>query len=105
MLEFTSNCVMLRPGPTPDKGLRANYTILRSLDQGASWEFLQVVFAAGSGYSDMQLLPSATADTGDLIGMIMTLSRFVALSVSLILKTSLFQAWPSRCRHRRGRCT
>jgi hypothetical protein len=31
-----------RTGPTPDAGQRANYTILRSLDQGASWHFLKV---------------------------------------------------------------
>lgn len=61
-------------GPTPDKGLRANYTILRSLDQGATWQFLEVVFAAGSGYSDMHLLPSSTADTGDLIGVAFQMS-------------------------------
>lgn len=56
-------------GPTPDKSLRSNYTLLRSLDQGATWDFLEVVFAAGFGYSDMHLLPSLTADTGDLIGV------------------------------------
>ena len=82
--------------PGPDAGTRANYTILRSLDEGASCKtdrircsrappalrtsdstdpalnspsghFLEVVFPAGSGYSDMHLLPSSEA--GDLIGV------------------------------------
>jgi hypothetical protein len=59
-------------GPTPDAGQRANYTILRSLNQGASWHFLDVVFPAGVGYSDMHLLSSPTSDEddgSDLIGI------------------------------------
>ena len=58
--------------PGPNEGTRSNYTILRSLDEGGSWDFLEVVFPNGSGYSDMHLLPSpvgADADWGDLIGV------------------------------------
>ena len=69
---------------------RSNYTILRSLDEGASWHFLEVVFSAGSGYSDMHLLPRSTPSTraarageereqqeeggGDLIGVAFQMS-------------------------------
>ena len=56
----------------PDAGTRSNYTILRSLDQGASWQFLEVIFpssSGGSGYSDMHLLDSPAAEAGDLIGV------------------------------------
>ena len=36
---------------------RTNYTVHRSLDGGASWEFLDRVTAHGSGYSDMNIVP------------------------------------------------
>ena len=58
--------------PGPNQGTRSNYTILQSLDEGRTWEFLEVVFPKGSGYSDMHLLPTpADADEGwgDLLGL------------------------------------
>jgi hypothetical protein len=61
-------------GPTPDRGARSNYTILRSLDEGASWHFLDAVFSAGSGYSDMHLLQAGAEEAGDLIGVAFQMS-------------------------------
>jgi hypothetical protein len=61
-------------GPTPATGARSNYTILRSLDEGASWHFLQLVFSAGAGYSDMHLLPSSKDEAGDLFGVAFQMS-------------------------------
>ena len=50
-----------------DAALRAD-TILRSVDQGASWSLLSpVVYPGGSGYSAMTLLPSS--GPGDLLGV------------------------------------
>lgn len=56
-------------GPGPWTRTRSNYTILRSLDEGASWSFLDVVWPGGAGYSDMHLLPSGDDEPGDLIGV------------------------------------
>lgn len=35
---------------------RANYTVHRSLDGGATWHFLRRVYAHGAGYSDIHVL-------------------------------------------------
>lgn len=48
-------------------GTRTNYTILRSLNQGASWSILEVVYKGGAGYSSMALLPSS--GDGDLLAI------------------------------------
>jgi hypothetical protein len=40
----------------------------------ASWHFLDVVFSAGSGYSDIHLLPSPEGEGGDLIGVAFPMS-------------------------------
>jgi hypothetical protein len=36
---------------------RANYTIHRSTDEGATFEFVGVIYPAGAGYSDVHVLP------------------------------------------------
>ena len=36
---------------------RANYTIHRSTDEGATFEFVGVIFPGGAGYSDVHVLP------------------------------------------------
>jgi hypothetical protein len=49
-------------------GSRTNYTILRSMDQGAHWSILSpVVYPAGAGYSSLTLLPHT--GPGDLLGV------------------------------------
>lgn len=42
---------------------RTNYTIHRSADDGATWEFVDVIYASGAGYSDMVVVP--TPDPGE----------------------------------------
>ena len=37
---------------------RANYTLHSSRDGGASWEFVDRIYAGGAGYSDMNVLPA-----------------------------------------------
>jgi len=39
---------------------RSNYTVSRSVDNGASWEIVNRVFAGGAGYSDMHVLNNGT---------------------------------------------
>ena len=41
---------------------------------GASWQFLDVVWSAGSGYNDMHLLESPEGEQGDLIGVAFQMS-------------------------------
>lgn len=54
--------------PNGINGSRTNYTILRSMDQGAQWSLLSpVVYPSGAGYSAMTLLP--TSGAGDLLGV------------------------------------
>lgn len=54
--------------PNGINGTRTNYTILRSMDQGAEWSLLSpVVYPGGAGYSSMVLLPHDGA--GDLLGV------------------------------------
>ena len=49
-------------------GTRTNYTILRSMDEGAHWSILApVVYPGGAGYSSMTLL--ANSGAGDLLGV------------------------------------
>ena len=49
-------------------GSRTNYTILRSMDQGAHWSILSpVVYPAGAGYSSLTSLPHT--GPGDLLGV------------------------------------
>ena len=38
-------------------GDRANYTIHRSTDSGATFEFVGVIYPGGAGYSDVHVLP------------------------------------------------
>merc|ERR1712032_1549164 len=38
-------------------GGRANYTLHKSVDSGASWEFVNRVYGGGAGYSDAHVLP------------------------------------------------
>jgi sialidase-1 len=47
---------------------RANYTIHRSLDEGATFEFVGVIFPAGAGYSDVHVLPGYDGP-GDRLGV------------------------------------
>ena len=51
------------PGSFTD---RANYTIHRSTDEGASWDFLAVIYPGGAGYSDVHVLPHE--GPGDRLG-------------------------------------
>ena len=52
------------PGAANDTNLpRANYTVHRSVDGGASWQFVDVVFGGGAGYSDIHLLPGGWLGT------------------------------------------
>ena len=54
--------------PNGINGTRTNYTILRSMDQGAEWTLLgPVVYPSGAGYSAITLLP--TSGAGDLLGV------------------------------------
>merc|ERR1712025_476662 len=48
-------------------GTRTNYTVLRSMDEGASWSVLEVVYPSGAGYSSMTLLPSS--GPGDVLAI------------------------------------
>ena len=53
--------------PGSVNGSRTNYTILRSTDSGLSWNFVDRVYPAGAGYSDMVVLPPSAhggAQTG-----------------------------------------
>eukprot|EP00947_MAST-08B_sp_MAST-8B-sp1_P006640 g6640.t1 len=50
-------------------GDRANYTIHRSRDEGATWQYVGVIFPKGAGYSDLHVLPSATDGSGDRVGV------------------------------------
>eukprot|EP01047_Picozoa_sp_COSAG01_P013615 COSAG01_NODE_645_length_14553_cov_32.925227_12_plen_397_part_00 len=47
---------------------RTNYTVLRSLNDGASWDLLGVVYPGGAGYSDLHVLPPS-AGPGDRLGV------------------------------------
>ena len=48
-----------------DNGLaRANYTLHKSNDGGASWEFVNRVYPLGAGYSDAHVVPDAAAPSG-----------------------------------------
>lgn len=44
------------PGAANGSLARANYTVHKSGDGGASWEFVDVVYGGGAGYSDIHLL-------------------------------------------------
>ena len=43
--------------PGASDGDRANYTIHRSTDEGATFEFVGVIYPGGAGYSDVHVLP------------------------------------------------
>ncbi len=46
---------------------RANYTIHRSTDEGATFEFVGVIYPGGAGYSDVHVLPYS--GPGDRLGV------------------------------------
>lgn len=48
-------------------GDRANYTIHRSSNEGATWDYMGVIFPNGSGYSDVHVLPHD--GPGDRLGV------------------------------------
>jgi hypothetical protein len=48
-------------------GTRTNYTLLRSMDSGNTWEIMGVVYSGGAGYSSMALLPSSSG--ADVLGV------------------------------------
>lgn len=52
------------PGSFTD---RANYTIHQSTNEGASWDFVGVIYPGGAGYSDVHVLPSE--GPGDRLGV------------------------------------
>ena len=53
------------PGGTD--GDRDNYTIHRSVNEGATWELAGVIFPKGAGYSDIHVLPYE--GQGDRLGV------------------------------------
>ena len=48
-------------------GDRANYTIHRSTNEGATFEFVGVIYPGGAGYSDVHVLPHD--GPGDRLGV------------------------------------
>merc|ERR1711862_1053939 len=40
---------------------RSNYTLHKSIDSGASWQFVNRIYGGGSGYSDAHVLPDGDA--------------------------------------------
>ena len=53
--------------PGAVNGSRTNYTLLRSTDEGASWNYYINIYPHGAGYSDMVILPSDGPN--DLLGI------------------------------------
>lgn len=45
------------PGGAPDGHNRNNYTLERSTDSGATWDFFAHVEPNGAGYSDAKVIP------------------------------------------------
>ena len=54
--------------PGASDGDRANYTIHRSTDEGATFEFVGVIYPGGAGYSDVHVLPGYDGH-GDRLGV------------------------------------
>ena len=55
--EPTSTGTMYWAKPGNVTGARSNYTLHSSQDGGASWDFVDRVYAGGAGYSDATVVP------------------------------------------------